>query len=205
MKKAFSGIFVSFLSLALLVACNQQESETQKELAALKEQLAQQQKQQTDRENQEQEHRKRLEQQERETALYEQAYQNAQEDLKMKQNLEEEQKKEEAQKQAAEKKKAVEGQQTKTSEKLARYPAFVISESGYGSLNLRGAPSASAVSITQLRDGQQVQVVAITNNCNNANGGCWVKVQVDGLTGYVSDAYLQRGYSQDVIMDNFEH
>lgn len=212
MKKAFSGIFVSFLSLALLVACNQQESETQKELAALKEQLAQQQKQQTDRENQEQEHRKRLEQQERETALYEQAYQNAQEDLKMKQNLEEEQKKEEAnkkkeeaQKQAAEKKKAVEGQQTKTSEKLARYPAFVISESGYGSLNLRGAPSASAISITQLRDGQQVQVVAITNNCNNANGGCWVKVQVDGLTGYVSDAYLQRGYSQDAIMDNFEH
>ena len=87
-----------FLSLALLVACNQQESETQKELAALKEQLAQQQKQQTDRENQEQEHRKRLEQQERETALYEQAYQNAQEDLKMKQNLEEEQKKEEANK-----------------------------------------------------------------------------------------------------------
>ena len=45
--------------------------------------LAEQQKQQIARENQEQKHRKRLEQQERETALYEQAYQNAQEDLNM--------------------------------------------------------------------------------------------------------------------------
>ena len=45
--------------------------------------LAEQQKQQITRENQEQKHRKRLEQQERETALYEEVYQNAQEDLNM--------------------------------------------------------------------------------------------------------------------------
>lgn len=208
MKKAFSAISISLLSLSLLAACNKGESETQKELAALKEQLAQQQKQQAERENAEQEQRKQIEQKQREEQLYEQAYQNAQEDLKMKQALEEEQKKEEAkkkkeeaQKQAAEKKQAAEGQQTKTSEKLARYPAFVISESGYGSLNLRGAPSSSAVSITQLQDGQQVMVIATTNNCNTQSGGCWVKVQVDGLTGYVSDAYLQRGYAEN----NFEH
>ena len=43
--------------------------------------LAEQQK--LARENQEQKHRKRLEQQERETALYEEAYQNAQGDLNM--------------------------------------------------------------------------------------------------------------------------
>ena len=88
-------------------------------------------------------------------------------------------------------------QASKVTEKLVRYPAFVISESGSGSLNLRGGPSISAVSVTQLKDGQQLQVVAETNACTNANGGCWVKVQVGGLTGYVSNAYLQKGHVRD--------
>ena len=74
----------------------------------------------------------------------------------------------------------------------------MISESGSGSLNLRGGPSISAVSVTQLKDGQQLQVVAETNACTNANGGCWVKVQVGGLTGYVSNAYLQKGHVRDI-------
>ena len=239
MKKALSVISVGFLSLSLLAACNGGESETQKELAALKEQLAQQQKQQAERENQEQEHRKQIEQQQREDELYQKAYQDAQEDLQMKQMLEEEKKQEEAKKkQAAEertreetkKKQALEEepkqkeearikqeeprirqeespkatakptasqQASKVTEKLVRYPAFVISESGSGSLNLRGGPSISAVSVTQLKDGQQLQVVAETNACTNANGGCWVKVQVGGLTGYVSNAYLQKGHVRD--------
>lgn len=240
MKKALSVISVGFLSLSLLAACNGGESETQKELAALKEQLAQQQKQQAERENQEQEHRKQIEQRQREDELYQKAYQDAQEDLQMKQMLEEEKKQEEAKKkQAAEeerkrkeakKKQALEEerkqkeetrikqeeprirqeespkatakpaasqQASKVTEKLVRYPAFVISESGSGSLNLRGGPSISAVSVTQLKDGQQLQVVAETNACTNANGGCWVKVQVGGLTGYVSNAYLQKGHVRD--------
>ena len=239
MKKALSVISVGFLSLSLLAACNGGESETQKELAAVKEQLAQQQKQQAERENQEQEHRKQIEQQQREDELYQKAYQDAQEDLQMKQMLEEEKKQEEAKKkQAAEerkreetkKKQALEEepkqkeearikqeeprirqeespkatakptasqQASKVTEKLVRYPAFVISESGSGSLNLRGGPSISAVSVTQLKDGQQLQVVAETNACTNANGGCWVKVQVGGLTGYVSNAYLQKGHVRD--------
>ena len=246
MKKALSVISVGFLSLSLLAACNGGESETQKELAALKEQLAQQQKQQAERENQEQEHRKQIEQQQREDELYQKAYQDAQEDLQMKQMLEEEKKQEEAKKkQAAEERKREEAkkkqaleeepkqkeearikqeeprirqeeprirqeespkatakptasqQASKVTEKLVRYPAFVISESGSGSLNLRGGPSISAVSVTQLKDGQQLQVVAETNACNNANGGCWVKVQVGGLTGYVSNAYLQKGHVRD--------
>ena len=240
MKKALSVISVGFLSLSLLSACNGGESETQKELAALKEQLAQQQKQQAERENQEQEHRKQIEQQQREEELYQKAYQNAQEDLQMKQMLEEEKKQEEAKKkQAAEERKREEAkkkqaleeepkqkeearikqeeprirqeespkatakpaasqQASKVTEKLVRYPAFVISESGSGSLNLRGGPSISAVSVTQLKDGQQLQVVAETNACTNANGGCWVKVQVGGLTGYVSNAYLQKGHVRDI-------
>ena len=241
MKKALSVISVGFLSLSLLAACNGGESETQKELAALKEQLAQQQKQQAERENQEQEHRKQIEQQQREDELYQKAYQDAQEDLQMKQMLEEEKKQEEAKKkQAAEEerkreeakkkqvleeerkqkeetrikqeeprirqeetpkataKPTVSQQAPKVTEKLVRYPAFVISESGSGSLNLRGGPSISAVSVTQLKDGQQLQVVAETNACTNANGGCWVKVQVGGLTGYVSNAYLQKGHVRDI-------
>ena len=233
MKKALSVISVGFLSLSLLSACNGGESETQKELAALKEQLAQQQKQQAERENQEQEHRKQIEQQQREDELYQKAYQDAQEDLQMKQMLEEEKKQEEAKKkQAAEERKREEAkkkqaleeepkqkeearikqeespkaaakpaasqQASKVTEKLVRYPAFVISESGSGSLNLRGGPSISAVSVTQLKDGQQLQVVAETNACTNANGGCWVKVQVGGLTGYVSNAYLQKGHVRDI-------
>ena len=239
MKKALSVISVGFLSLSLLAACNGGESETQKELAALKEQLAQQQKQQAERENQEQEHRKQIEQQQREDELYQKAYQDAQEDLQMKQMLEEEKKQEEEKKkQAAEERKREEAkkkqaleeepkqkeearikqeeprirqeespkatakpaasqQASKVTEKLVRYPAFVISESGSGSLNLRGGPSVSAVSVTQLKDGQQLQVVAETNACTNANGGCWVKVQVGGLTGYVSNAYLQKGHVRD--------
>ena len=240
MKKALSVIPVVFLSLSLLAACNGGESETQKELAALKEQLAQQQKQQAERENQEQEHRKQIEQRQREDELYQKAYQDAQEDLQMKQMLEEEKKQEEAKKkQAAEEerkreeakkkqvleeerkqkeetrikqeeprirqeetpkataKPTVSQQAPKVTEKLVRYPAFVISESGSGSLNLRGGPSISAVSVTQLKDGQQLQVVAETNACTNANGGCWVKVQVGGLTGYVSNAYLQKGHVRD--------
>ena len=239
MKKALSVISVGFLSLSLLAACNGGESETQKELAALKEQLAQQQKQQAERENQEQEHRKQIEQQQREDELSQKAYQDAQEDLQMKQMLEEEKKQEEAKKkQAAEERKREETkkkqalgeepkqkeearikqeeprirqeespkatakptasqQASKVTEKLVRYPAFVISESGSGSLNLRGGPFISAVSVTQLKDGQQLQVVAETNACTNANGGCWVKVQVGGLTGYVSNAYLQKGHVRD--------
>ena len=94
-------------------------------------------------------------------------------------------------------KPAASQQASKVTEKLVRYPAFVISESGSGSLNLRGGPSISAVSVTQLKDGQQLQVVAETNACTNANGGCWVKVQVGGLTGYVSNAYLQKGHVRD--------
>lgn len=125
------------------------------------------------------------------------------EEAKKKQALEEEPKQkeearikqEESPKAAA--KPAASQQASKVTEKLVRYPAFVISESGSGSLNLRGGPSISAVSVTQLKDGQQLQVVAETNACTNANGGCWVKVQVGGLTGYVSNAYLQKGHVRD--------
>nr|WP_314458575.1 SH3 domain-containing protein [uncultured Neisseria sp.] len=227
MKKAFSIFSISLLTLTLLTACNRSENETKKELNALKEQLAQQQKLQAERENQELEHRKQIEQRQRENEIYEQAYQSAQEDLKMQQMLEEEQRQEEAKQKRAqeeeqkqdeakkrlaieeerkqeEAKKKLEQEETKKAEekktaapkpteKLTRYPAFVITASGSGTINLRGGPSTSNIAVKQLRDGQELQVIAETNKCEDAGGGCWVKVQVGDLKGYVSNAYLQRG------------
>lgn len=231
MKKAFSIFSISLLTLTLLTACNRSENETKKELNALKEQLAQQQKLQAERENQELEHRKQIEQRQRENEIYEQAYQSAQEDLKMQQMLEEEQRQEEAKQKRAqeeeqkqdevkkrlaieeerkqeEAKKKLEQEETKKAEekktaapkpteKLTRYPAFVITASGSGTINLRGGPSTSNIAVKQLRDGQELQVIAETNKCEDAGGGCWVKVQVGDLKGYVSNAYLQRGTASD--------
>lgn len=224
MKKAFSIFSISLLTLTLLTACNRSENETRKELNALKEQLAQQQKLQAERENQELEHRKQIEQRQRENEIYEQAYQSAQEDLKMQQMLEEEQRQEEAKQKRAqeeerkqeeakkkleqEEKKKKQQEETKKAEekktaapkpteKLTRYPAFVITASGSGTINLRGGPSTSNIAVKQLRDGQDLQVIAETNKCEDAGGGCWVKVQVGDLKGYVSNAYLQRGTASD--------
>lgn len=169
------------ICLLLFSGCQKGDDETKKQLAALQEQIAQQQKQENERIAREREQQ----QAEREKAIAQDAYNLAQEDLKMQQQLENEKKTDEAakQKQATTSKKVV--------EKLARYPAFVISESGYGQVNLRGAPSASAAKVVQLNDGDQVQVVAKTNACTQA--GCWVKVQVNGITGYVNEGYLQKG------------
>ena len=224
MKKAFSIFSISLLTLTLLTACNRSENETKKELNALKEQLAQQQKLQAERENQELEHRKQIEQRQRENEIYEQAYQSAQEDLRMQQMLEEEQRQEEAKQKRAqeeeqkqeeakkkleqEEKKKKQQEETKKAEekktaapkpteKLTRYPAFVITASGSGTINLRGGPSTSNIAVKQLRDGQDLQVIAETNKCEDAGGGCWVKVQVGDLKGYVSNAYLQRGTASD--------
>ena len=194
-----------------------------------------QKKLQAERENQELEHRKQIEQRQRENEIYEQAYQSAQEDLKMQQMLEEEQRQEEAKQKRAqeeeqkqdevkkrlaieeerkqeeakkkleqEEKKKKQQEETKKAEekktaapkpteKLTRYPAFVITASGSGTINLRGGPSTSNIAVKQLRDGQELQVIAETTKCEDAGGGCWVKVQVGDLKGYVSNAYLQRG------------
>lgn len=192
----------------LLTACQKSDDETKKQLAALQEQLAQQQKLTAEKEAEEKRAADEQRQLERENAIREEAYYAAQEDLKYQAELakqEEERKaaeKKETERKAAEKKaaerKSKEQQATKetantgkATEKLARYPAFVITESGSGTLNLRGAPSSSAVVVTQLSDGASVQVVATTNQCTAQ--GCWVKVNYNGMTGYVSDAYLQRG------------
>ncbi|WP_081475323.1 SH3 domain-containing protein [Neisseria weaveri] len=172
-----------FFGLVFLAGCKPENDDTKKELAMLKEQLAQQQQREAERNAKEmaEEQARQIE------AAREEAYQAAQEEIEYKQMLENEQKKLQAEAKAAE----VKVNKPKVSEKLARYPAFVISESGIGRLNLRGAPTKDAVSITELSDGDQVMVVGETNACTPK--GCWVKVQVNGMTGYVNNAFLQRG------------
>lgn len=194
LKQASAALF---LGLIFLSGCQGQDDDAKKELAHLKEQLAQQQQREAERKA------KELEQQQAQQieAAREEGYKQAQEELEHKQFLEEEQKAEEQKKSKQKPLNENSAQQTanqendqknkKVIEKLARYPAFVITDSGYGALNLRGGPSTSSVSVTQLSDGQQVQVIATTNMCTAT--GCWVKVQVNGMTGYVNDAFLQKG------------
>lgn len=195
MKKLLTACLMTCI---VLTACEKGDDETKKQLAALQEQLAQQQKLTAEKEAAEKRAADEQRQLERENAIREEAYYAAQEDLKYQAELakqEEERKateKKETERKAAEKKAAErKSKEQQATEKLARYPAFVITESGSGTLNLRGAPSSSAVVVTQLSDGASVQVVATTNQCTAQ--GCWVKVNYNGMTGYVSDAYLQRG------------
>lgn len=183
MKRWFSVCLIGLLSAGLLSGCQPRDSDTKKELASLKEQLARQQQQEAERKA------KELEQQQAKQieAAREEGYQAAQDEAHYKQILEAEQKQQANAAKASEYK----AQAPKVSEKLARYPAFVISESGIGRLNLRGVPNSRAVSITELNDGDQVMVIGETNACTPK--GCWVKVQVGGMTGYVNGAFLQRG------------
>lgn len=207
MKTFLSAGIIGLTAMTLLSGCNQGDDETKKQLAALQQQLADQQKKETERLNDEQKERERIEQAQREERIYEMARQEAEEELKMQKQLEAEEKTAEAKKKAEEKKAAAVTQQPtvkKAKEKLARFPAFVVSESGYGQLNLRGAPSTSAVVVSKLSDGEQVTVTATTDDCTAA--GCWVKVQTaNGIIGYVNDGYLQRGRApqrNDDMYDN---
>lgn len=184
MNKLFLTSVAGLAATALLAGCPQNESGTKEELATLKKQLEQQQLREAERSAKEAE----KQQAEQIEAARKEGYQEAQDELQYKQMLEEENK---LQKQAESAVSAPKVPPKRPSEKLARYPAFVISESGYGQLNLRGAPSAKAVSITELNDGDQVMVIGETNACTPK--GCWVKVQANGMTGYVNSAFLQRG------------
>lgn len=79
-------------------------------------------------------------------------------------------------------------------EKLVRYPATVITTSGYGEVSLRGEPSAKGIQISTVPDGYEVQVIAETNRCETIGKvqGCWFKVDAYGSKGYMFGGYLQR-------------
>lgn len=46
---------------------------------------------------------------------------------------------------------------------MVRYPATVVTQSGYGELTLRGSASAKGLEVGRVRDGDEVQVVSRTN------------------------------------------
>lgn len=79
-------------------------------------------------------------------------------------------------------------------EKLVRYPATVITASGYGELSLRGEPSTKGVQVATVSDGDEVYVIAETNQCETINKmeGCWFKVDAHDMKGYMFGGYLQR-------------
>lgn len=85
-------------------------------------------------------------------------------------------------------------QAKKITEKLVRYPATVVTSSGYGQLSLRGEPSTKGIEVGVLDDGDEVLVTARTNKCEVIGKveGCWVRVDIGGIKGYMFDGYLNR-------------
>ena len=101
-----------------------------------------------------------------------------------------------AQQKAIQQQKAAQQKATpKMTEKIVRYPATVVTQSGYGDLSLRGEASTKGLEVGKVYDGNEVTVIAKTNKCEVIGNidGCWVKVQLDsGVKGYMFDGYLNR-------------
>lgn len=178
----------SLTALALLSGCQKEDNETKKQLAQLQAQLEAEKAEKNQREAKEREQQAKLEQEQREAQLYEQAKEDAKAELAEKlaaQQKEKQEKQKESQNST---------NKTKITEKMERYPATVVTQSGYGELSLRGEPSSSGLKVGSVYDGNEVQVIAKTSKCEvigNING-CWVKVQYDGTTAYMFDGYLNR-------------
>lgn len=178
----------SLTALALLSGCQKEDNETKKQLAQLQAQLEAEKAEKNQREAKEREQQAKLEQEQREAQLYEQAKEDAKVELAEKlaaQQKEKQEKQKESQNST---------NKTKITEKMERYPATVVTQSGYGELSLRGEPSSSGLKVGSVYDGNEVQVIAKTSKCEvigNING-CWVKVQYDGTTAYMFDGYLNR-------------
>lgn len=181
----------SLTALALLSGCQKEDNETKKQLAQLQAQLEAEKAEKNQREAREREQQAKLEQEQREAQLYEQAKEDAKAELAEKLAA---QQKEKQEKQEKQKESQNSTNKTKITEKMERYPATVVTQSGYGELSLRGEPSSSGLKVGSVYDGNEVQVIAKTSKCEvigNING-CWVKVQYDGTTAYMFDGYLNR-------------
>ena len=178
MNKTLSASVAVVIAAFALSGCNRGNDETKKQVAQLQAQLD---AEKAARAKQEAE-RNAAEQKERENALYEQAKEEAWEEL-------------------AAQASAVKAEQSKPkraevkfTERVVRYPATVVTQSGYGQLALRGEPSSKGLEIGVVNDGEEVQVVARTNKCEilHSVDGCWVRVQVSAVKGYMFDGYLNR-------------
>lgn len=190
-KKSLLSIgMIGLTAVSLLSGCiKDNDDETKKQLAQLQAQLEAEKAEKAQREAKERAEQERRAQEEREAQLYEQAKEDAKAELEEKL----------AMKKAEQKQKEASQQPTATSQasftqKVVRYPATVVTQSGYGELSLRGEPSSKGLKVGGVYDGDEVTVVARTTRCEVIGNveGCWVKVQLDNVQGYMFDGYLNR-------------
>lgn len=187
MNKFISVSVVSLTALALLSGCQKEDTETKKQLAQLQAQLDAEKAEKAAREAKEKEAKEKEEQAAREEQIRQEAEESVKAQLKM-------QEEEKAAKAKAAKADVEPKSATKFTEKVVRYPATVVTQSGYGELSLRGEPSTKGIEVSKVYDGNEVLVISRTNKCEVIGNidGCWVKVQLDGAKGYMFDGYLNR-------------
>lgn len=185
MNKWISISLASLTAVALLSGCNNHDDrETKQQIAQLQAQLDAEKAEKAQRQAQENEQKQQQEQQGREEQIRQEAEESVRAQLKM-----------EAEEKAAQQKAAQQKATPKMTEKIVRYPATVVTQSGYGDLSLRGEASTKGLEVGKVYDGNEVTVIAKTNKCEVIGNidGCWVKVQLDsGVKGYMFDGYLNR-------------
>ena len=191
MNKWISISLASLTAVALLSCCNNHDDrETKQQIAQLQAQLDAEKAEKAQRQAQENEQKQQQEQQEREEQIRQEAEESVRAQLKM------EAEEKAAQQKAIQQQKAAQQKATpKMTEKIVRYPATVVTQSGYGDLSLRGEASTKGLEVGKVYDGNEVTVIAKTNKCEVIGNidGCWVKVQLDsGVKGYMFDGYLNR-------------
>lgn len=187
MNKIVATGLIGLTTLALLSGCQKEDTETKKQLAQLQAQLETEKAEKAQREAKEREQKQKEEQLARE----DQIRQEAEESVKARLQMEAEEKAAKAKQENPASQKAAE---PKFTQKAANYPARVVTQSGYGELSLRGEPSDKGLKVGGVYDGDEVTVRARTNKCEviGEMDGCWVKVQINGIQGYMFDGYLQR-------------
>ncbi len=192
MKKIFSVGIIGVTAVALLAGCQQEDRETKRQLEQLQSQLEAEKAEKAQREAQERAKQQEQEQLAREEQIRQEAEESVRAQLKMEAEAKAAQQKA-AQQQKVQQQKA-QAATPKFTEKVVRYPATVVTQSGYGELSLRGEPSTKGIEVSKVYDGNEVTVISKTNKCEVIGNidGCWVKVQLDNAKGYMFDGYLNR-------------
>lgn len=182
-------------ALVLFSGCQKEDTETKMQLAQLQAQLDAEKAEKARREEQERQQKQQQEQEAREEQIRQETAESVRAQLQMEAEMEAQIKaaeaKEKQQQQAKQQKVAA---VPKVSEKVVRYSATVVTQTGYGSLSLRGEASTQGLEIGKVHDGEEVLVIAKTNLCQVIGNveGCWVKVDAHGVKGYMFDGYLNR-------------
>lgn len=192
------GLLVS----AVLLGCQKEDTETKKQLAQMQAELEEQKRLNTQMQAQilkEQDDKEQKQAEQEQEALQQDIEQKAgaKQGETAKPQTTQRTASDTAQKESAQSAQAApppKPQTKKITEKLVRYPATVVTTSGYGQLSLRGEPSTKGIEVGVLDDGDEVFVTARTNKCEVIGKveGCWVKVDIHGIKGYMFDGYLNR-------------